>query len=533
MELAEVASLSAGLAAERRRLVKIERLAELLARSRTLAPTLTAWLSGELPQGKLGLGWAAIQKVLGSDSDAGCPSALGPLTVAEVDEAFGAIAADSGAGSAGRKMSRFKELIVRAGPDEARLLLGLVSGELRQGALEGLLFAAVAKAFEVPEAQVRRAAMLVGSLPAVVGVLVRSGLDGLAGLSLQVMRPISPMLADTAEGLEEVALGGLLIEPKLDGARVQIHKRGEEVRCFSRALNEVTAALPEVVEAVRGLPAHELVLDGEVIALAKSDRPLPFQTTMRRFGRRLDVERVRDELPLTTFVFDLLWCDGVAWMDEPLAERRRALEAMLPNSGPLRVTPGWWRPDLETARAALGDTLSSGHEGLMLKALEAPYLAGQRGSHWLKLKPDRTLDLVVIAVEPGSGRRSGWLSNLHLAARDEVDGELRWVMLGKTFKGMTDALLEWQTRELSAREVGREGHVVHVRPELVVEIAFQELEASPRYPGGVALRFARVKGYRPDKRPDEADTLQTVLAQFEAQRGAGQNQDGGEDGATG
>lgn len=520
MELAEVATLSVGLAAERRRLVKIERLADLLARAGALAPTLSAWLSGELPQGRLGLGWAALQKVLGAQETTAEP-AQARLSVVEVDEAFSAIAADSGAGSAGRKLARFAALIGRASPDERRLLLGLVSGELRQGALEGLLFAAVAKAFAQPEARVRRAAMLAGSLPTVVRALASSGDEGLAAFSLEVMRPISPMLADTAESLEEAPLGELLLEPKLDGARVQIHKRGAEVRLFSRALNEVTAALPEVVDAVRALPADELVLDGEVIALTRHERPLPFQTTMRRFGRRLEVERVRDELPVTTFVFDLLSRDGVAWMDAPLFERRRALEAMLPASGPIRVTPAWWRPDLETARAALSDTLAAGHEGLMLKALEAPYLAGQRGSHWLKLKPDKTLDLVVIAVEQGSGRRSAWLSNLHLAARHEVDGERRWVMLGKTFKGMTDALLEWQTRELSARAIAREGHVVRVRPELVVEIAFQELEASPRYPGGVALRFARVKGYRPDKSPAEADTLETVLALFAAQRGEG------------
>ena len=520
MELAEVAALSAGLAAERKRTVKVERLAELLARSGALAPILTAWLSGELPQGKLGLGWASIQKVLGPEAGQVRREGASPLTVEEVDEAFTAIAGDSGAGSAGRKLGRFAALIERADANERRLLLGLVSGELRQGALEGLLFAAVARAFGAPEARVRRAAMLAGSLPKVVAALVSSGLDGLAVFALELMRPISPMLADTAEGLEEVPLGELLLEPKLDGARVQIHKRGDEVRCYSRALNEVTAALPEVLEAVRALPCQEAVLDGEVIALTKHERPLPFQTTMRRFGRRQDIEAVRDELPLTTFVFDLLACDGVAWMDEPLERRRRALEAMLPSSGPLRVTPAWWRPSLDTAKAALNETLSAGHEGLMLKSLEAPYLAGQRGSHWLKLKPEKTLDLVVIAVEPGSGRRSGWLSNLHLAARHEVGGEVRWVMLGKTFKGMTDALLEWQTRELSAREVSREGHVIVVRPELVVEIAFQELEASPRYPGGVALRFARVKGYRPDKGPEQADTFETVRALFEAQSGA-------------
>lgn len=514
LELAEVATLSMELAAERKRLVKVERLAALLERSAGLAPTLTSWLSGELPQGKLGLGWAAIQKVIDAPDEGGAP-----LTVSEVDACFSAIAADAGSGSAGRKLGRFGGLIARAGPAERRLLLGLVTGELRQGALEGLLLSAVAKAFVLPEARVRRAAMLAGSLRTVVAALCASGPDGLLAFSVELMRPISPMLADTAEALSDAPLTELLLEPKLDGARVQIHKRGEEVRCFSRALNEVTAALPEVVEAVRAVAADALILDGEVIALTANGRPLPFQTTMRRFGRRLEVERVRTELPLTTFVFDLLHQDGVAWLDEPLEGRRRALEALLPSSGPLRVTPGWWRPSLETAGAVLEETLAAGHEGLMLKRLDAPYFAGQRGSHWLKLKPEKTLDLVVVAVEQGSGRRSGWLSNLHLAARDEADGETRWVMLGKTFKGMTDALLEWQTQELSRREVTREGHVVHVRPELVVEVAFQELEASPRYPGGVALRFARVKGYRPDKSPAQADTLQTVLALFRAQRG--------------
>lgn len=516
MELRDVAAVSSGLAQERGKNKKVERLAELfLSASPEELPIVVSWLKGELPQGKVGLGWAAIQKVL--------PTVVhldgAPLTVAEVDTAWSAIAEEAGTGSAARKLGRFAALLGRSSDPERRLLLGLVSGELRQGAEEGLVSIALARRFGVSEAETRRAAMLSGSLQEVARALAIYGAAALETFVLKVMRPVLPMLADTAEDLLELPLTEMLVEPKLDGARVQIHREGRVVRCFSRALNDVTAALPDVVQEVLKLPCERCVLDAEVIAL-RGERPLPFQTTMRRFGRRLDVEAVLSELPLTTFVFDVLLLEDKVLDTLPLAVRRERLEALVPGAGPLRTTPALWRPTLEQAEKKEVETQQEGHEGLMLKRLDTTYQAGQRGSHWLKLKPAKTLDLVVIAVEVGSGRRSQWLSNLHLAARHEVDGEVTWVMLGKTFKGMTDELLRWQTRELSAREVSREGHVVHVRPELVVEIVFQEFEASPRYPGGVALRFARVKGYRSDKGPMEADTMATVRTMFAAQSGA-------------
>jgi DNA ligase-1 len=318
------------------------------------------------------------------------------------------------------------------------------------------------------------------------------------------------MLADSAEdvaGAFEQAGGTGAIEWKLDGARIQVHRRDNRVAVFTRNLNDVTARVPEVVEAVLRIPARELILDGEAIALDPTGRPLPFQVTMRRFGRRLDVDAMRAELPLRPFFFDLLWCDGEDWLDRPLDQRLHRLEALLPE--PMRV-PRIVTADLEAARQFEADVLARGHEGVMVKALTAPYAAGRRGSAWIKVKQAKTLDLVVLAVEWGSGRRQGWLSNLHLGARDPVHGG--FVMLGKTFKGMTDELLAWQTRELLARETHREGHVVFVRPELVVEIAFNEVQQSSRYPGGVALRFARVKGYRPDRTPADADTIETVRA---------------------
>jgi len=325
---------------------------------------------------------------------------------------------------------------------------------------------------------------------------------------------VQPMLADTAEDVAGLGpkLAALLLEAKLDGARVQAHIKARVVRVYSRALNEVTHAVPEVVAQLAALALGDAILDGEVIALRPGGRPHPFQTTMRRFGRKIDDVEVRHELPLTTFWFDLLRLDGEDLIDAPLVERRRRLAAILP----AHLTPARAVATTDEAAAFLAEVLALGHEGVMAKRLDSAYSAGQRGSAWLKLKPAKTLDLVVIAVEVGSGRRSQWLSNLHLAARDEQPDGVRWVMLGKTFKGMTDALLEWQTRELGARELRRDGAVVYVRPELVVEIEFQELEASPRYPGGMALRFARVKGYRPDKRPEDADTLATVRRMFEA-----------------
>jgi len=353
--------------------------------------------------------------------------------------------------------------------------------------------------------------MLAGDLGTVADAVLKEGEAGLAHWSLQLFRPVQPMLADSAPNVE-AALQQLgegtpaALEWKLDGARIQVHKGRERVAIYTRSLNDVTAAVPEVVEAVRQLPAAELILDGEVIALDRDSRPLPFQITMRRFGRKLDVASLQAELPVVPFFFDILRLDGDDLLDHPLGERLTRLESVIPES--MRV-PRIVTANLEEAREFEAGALERGHEGLMAKALAAPYAAGRRGSAWLKIKTARTLDLVVLAVEWGSGRRKGWLSNLHLGARDPATGT--FVMLGKTFKGMTDEILAWQTQELLARETHREGHIVHVRPELVVEVAFNDVQHSPHYPGGVALRFARIKGYRHDKRPEDADTIETVV----------------------
>jgi DNA ligase 1 len=316
------------------------------------------------------------------------------------------------------------------------------------------------------------------------------------------------MLADSAPNVTEAIgqLGEAALEWKLDGARIQVHKQDDRIAIYTRSLNEVTAAVPEVVDAVRAMPVRELILDGEVIALDRDEKPLPFQVTMRRFGRKLDIASLQAELPVVPFFFDVLRLDGEDLLDCPLTERLTRLEGVVPAS--MRV-PRIVTGDVEEAKRFEASALDRGHEGLMAKALGAPYAAGRRGSAWLKIKTARTLDLVVLAVEWGSGRRKGWLSNIHLGARDPATGG--FVMLGKTFKGMTDEILEWQTKELLARETHRDGHIVHVRPELVVEVAFNDVQRSPHYPGGVALRFARIKGYRHDKRAEDADTIDAVL----------------------
>jgi DNA ligase-1 len=365
----------------------------------------------------------------------------------------------------------------------------------------------------VPVAGVRRAAMLAGNIAVVARVALEEGGAGLARYAVALHRPVQPMLAQPADDMSAAMaqLGTAALEWKVDGARVQVHKSGGEIQVYSRSLNDVTASVPEIVEALQAVPAQELILDGEAVALSPGGAPLPFQVTMRRFGRKLDVARLRLELPLAVFFFDCLYRDGAPLVDRPARERFDALSAALP--APL-VVPRLITADTAAAADFYADALARGHEGVMAKALDAPYEAGSRGASWLKVKRAHTLDLVVLAAEWGNGRRRGWLSNLHLGARDPAGG---WVMLGKTFKGMTDALLEWQTRELLAREVSRDAYAVHVRPELVVEIAFNDLQASPHYPGGLALRFARVKGYRPDKRADEADTIETVRALHAAQ----------------
>jgi len=396
---------------------------------------------------------------------------------------------------------------VRATDEERDFLVRLIAGELRQGALEGLMLEAIAAAADLPLADLRRAAMFAGGIAAVARAALSEGAAGLARFSIQLMQPVLPMLAqpveDAAAALAE--LGRAALEWKLDGARVQVHKAGDEVRVFTRNLNDVTAAVPEIVETVRAARARDLILDGEAIALRADASPHPFQVTMRRFGRKLDVAAMRRELPLSVYFFDCLRRDDEALVDRPGEERFRVLTGALPAG---IIIPRAVTADPGTAEAFFADALAHGHEGVMAKSPEAAYEAGRRGSSWLKVKRVRTLDLVVLAAEWGHGRRQGWLSNLHLGARDP--GTDAFVMVGKTFKGLTDAMLEWQTRALLEREVARDAWTVYVKPELVVEVAFNEVQASPQYPGGLALRFARVKAYRPDKRPQETDTVESL-----------------------
>ena len=435
----------------------------------------------------LGVGWAALKELP--------PAAATPsLSVFEVDAAFEALAGVSGAGSQAARRELLSALLSRATASEQAFVRALILGDLRQGALTAVVGDAVAKAAEVPVAAVRRALMLRGDLGAVASAALGEGEAALAAFRLEVGRPIAPMLAQTAPDVEAAMAktGPAAVEWKLDGARIQVHRDGDDVRIFTRTLDEVTARLPEVVEAALALPGRSFVLDGEAIALREDGRPHPFQVTGSRFASRSGVL-------LTPMFFDLLHLDGEDLLDRPASERAAALSALVPE--PWRVPRG--------GAEMLDAALAQGHEGVVVKGLDAPYEAGRRGAAWVKVKPVHTLDLVVLGVEWGSGRRRGKLSNLHLGARGADGG---FVMLGKTFKGLTDAMLEWQTEALLALEERRDGHVVFVRPELVVEIAFDGVQTSPRYPGGVALRFARVIRYRPDKSAAEADTLEAVLA---------------------
>ena len=503
MKLAHLVETSRRVTEASGRLEKIGLLATLLGSvERDEIEIAVAFLSGSVRQSKLGVGYAALQAAMPPRA-ADAPS----LGLAEVDAAFDRIAAvPSGKGSTSERQRLLGELLALATHDEQSFLFRLVTGELRQGAVEGLMLEAVAQAAGVPAEGVRRARMMAGDLPSVAKAALSGDAAELAGFATQLFRPVHPMLAGSAEdpAVAIKELGEAALEYKLDGARIQIHKSGDRVAVYSRRLNDVTTAVPEVVELVRALPARELILDGEVIALREDGTPLPFQTTMSRFGRRLDIDRSRRDVPLTPFFFDLLYLDGSSLMDEPARRRQAALHELAP--APTVV------PRLVTASSVEADrflrtAIARGHEGIMAKALDAPYQAGYRGRRWLKIKPANTLDLVVLAAEWGHGRRHGWLSNLHLGARDPAGG---FVMLGKTFKGMTDEMLDWQTKKLLELEVARDGITVYVRPELVVEVAFNEVQASSQYPGGVALRFARVKRYRRDKTPGEADTIVSV-----------------------
>lgn len=510
MQLETLVNASAAVAATRSRLKKRAILAECLGGASTDDLRIAvSYLSGTLPQGKIGVGYALLREL----RDAAITETA-TLALADVDLAFDELAAISGKGSKQRRHDRLADLFGACTPAEKSFLSRLLAGELRQGALEALLIDALADATNMPVAALRRAAMLSADLPAVAVVALNEGEEGLEQFRLEVLSPIRPMLAQPAESPAAAieALGECAFEYKLDGARVQIHRAGDEVRIFTRALNDVTDRVPEVVERVLGFPGETFVLDGEVLALREDGRPQPFQVTMRRFGRSRNADDLRDSLPLTAYLFDCLLAGNRDLIDAPYAERLDALNALVPDQ---QRIPTLVTADSEAANAFLERAMVEGQEGIMAKSLTATYAAGSRGGDWLKIKPANTLDLVVLAAEWGSGRRKGWLSNLHLGARD--GGE--FVMLGKTFKGLTDEMLEWQTakfRELAVRETD---HVVYLRPELVVEIAVNEVQASKQYPAGMALRFARVKGYREDKSAAEADTVETVRNIFRRQFG--------------
>jgi DNA ligase 1 len=509
--LIDVAATSLEVGGVSSRRTKIARIADLLNRAKAdpkLVAIIVSWLSGELPQRQIGVGWAALRSLPP-------PAALPTLTVTDVDAAFSGIGAITGKGSQARRTERIDSMFAAATNTEQTFLRRLLSGELRQGALSGVMADAVAAASGIPLAAVRRAAMLGGNLPAVAAAGLAGGSMALDAFTLQVGRPVGPMLAQTATGVADALekLGGTaIIEAKLDGARVQIHRVGDEVAVYTRSLDDVTARLPEVVEATLALPVVDLIADGEAIALGPENRPQPFQVTASRFGRSVDIAAARAAQPLSVFFFDVLRCDGVDLLDAPTTARVAALDRRVPARHRVdRLITS----DPTAAADFLGATLAAGHEGVMAKSPTAPYEAGRRGAGWLKVKPVHTLDLVVLAVEWGSGRRRGKLSNIHLGARDPATGG--YVMLGKTFKGMTDAMLKWQTKRFHELAVGptdgsASDWVVQLRPEQVVEVAFDGVQRSTRYPGGLALRFARVLRYRDDKPPAEADTIETVRA---------------------
>jgi DNA ligase-1 len=493
---AEVVATSAAVTATRSRTAKIDALASTL---RALPPEeiepAVAWLAGEPRQGRIGTGWRTLAALRVT------PAPEPRLSVAEVDAALGAIAACSGGGSTNRRTELLRALFGAATADEQRFLIRLITGELRQGALEGVLVEAVAVAAQVPAELVRRALMLSGELPGTATAALAGGAEALSAFRLRVGRGVRPMLASPAASLgdaiaELAAHGGILVDYKMDGARLQLHRDGEWVWLFTRGLRDITASAPEIVELARALPCRSVVLDGESLALTDEGRPRPFQESMSNAQAALRRPRF----------FDCLHLDGVDLLDRPLRERLTALDSVV---GEFRM-PGVREATDQQAEDLLARALDEGHEGVMVKALDAPYAAGRRGRAWQKVKPAHTLDLVVLAAEWGYGRRTGMLSNIHLGARDPDGGPP--IMVGKTFKGMTDELLAWQTERFAAAAYRDDGRVAWLPPEFVVEVELDGVQSSTRYPGGVALRFARVLGYRPDKTPAEADTIDAVRA---------------------
>jgi DNA ligase-1 len=501
--LSSVVATSAAVAATRSRKTKIEALAATLRECAPgEVPIVTNLLIGEPRQGKIGLGWATLSAVAKPAVDAE-PAGRPAVTVAELDGALDTIAATTGAGSVEARRQVLGDLFARATPAESDFMVRLLTGELRQGALAGLMTDAIARAADVPVSAVRRAAMLRGDLADVAARALTVGATALSEIGLEVLRAVQPMLAASSPSIAEAldATGPASVEWKLDGARIQVHREDDDVRVFTRNLNDITARVPEVVEVVRSFSARTFVLDGEAIGLTEDSLPRRFQDTMSRFGTG---DATDHTMMLVPFFFDVLHLDGEDLLDRTLAERASTLTEL---AGAWRV-PAIETDDPAAAEAFLADALATGHEGVMVKAVASRYEAGRRGAAWRKVKPVRTLDLVVLAAEWGHGRRRGWLSNLHLGARDPDTGG--FVMVGKTFKGLTDELLGWQTAQLQELATHHDDYTVFVRPELVVEIALDGVQASTRYAGGVALRFARVRGYRSDKHAAEADTINAV-----------------------
>ncbi|MER7923584.1 MULTISPECIES: ATP-dependent DNA ligase [unclassified Streptomyces] len=505
MLLTRLAQVSQEVAATSARSRKIALLAELFRDAEADdVPIVIPYLAGRLPQGRLGIGW----KVLSQSVE---PAAEPTLTVREVDARLTALGAVSGAGSQAERARLVGELMGAATADEQRFLFGLITGEVRQGALDAVAVEGLAQATDVPAADVRRAVMLAGSLQTVAEALLAAGPASLDRFRLTVGRPVLPMLAHSATSVAEAVekLGDCAVEEKLDGIRVQVHRDGDAVRLYTRTLDDITDRLPELTAAALELRGERFILDGEVISFDADGRPRSFQETAGRVGSRVDVATAAETVPVSPVFFDALSVDGRDLLDLPFAERHAELARLVPEPMRVRRTLVSGPEDIPAAEAFLAETLKRGHEGVVVKGLDAPYNAGRRGASWLKVKPVHTLDLVVLAAEWGHGRRTGKLSNLHLGARSS-DGS--FAMLGKTFKGMTDALLTWQTERLQELAVRSDGHVVTVRPELVVEIAYDGLQRSSRYPAGVTLRFARVVRYREDKRAEEADSVETLLA---------------------
>ena len=510
MLLLEIADTSAAVAESPGRLAKIDRLAACLRRLEPgEADIAVAFLTGELRQRQIGVGYAALR-------DQVAAAQVATLTLVAVDTAFARIGCQTGPGSQGERRRLLADLLSRASEPEQRFLRALLAGDLRQGALGGIMVEAVARGAAVAASEVRRALMLRGALGPVATLALEGGAQALRGIRLEVGRAIQPMLAQTASGTDDAMrrLCPAAVEWKLDGARIQVHRADGDVRVFTRTLDDITARVPEVVQTALALPVRSVVLDGEVLVLHPDQRPEPFRVTAGRVGSSLNVQQARASLPLRPFLFDVLHLDGADLLDRPGAERRTALARLAPDA--LRV-PRVVADTPNAAAQALNWALERGHEGVVVKSLTAPYEAGRRGAGWLKVKPRHTLDLVVLAAEWGHGRRRGWLSNLHLGAGDPAAGG--FVMLGKTFKGMTDAMLRWQTERLLELEVSRNEWLVAVRADLVVEVAFDGVQHSPRYPAGLTLRFARVLRHRPDKRAHDADTIDTIRAIYGGRSG--------------